>query len=60
MIRPVSLQFVGKDNFGIYDTPVMILYKVDFYFLVYLLFFPYRNKSKYVSGTKILVIYDSL
>ena len=43
MIQPVSLQFVGKDNLDIYDTPVMILYKVVFYFLVYLLFFHSNN-----------------
>lgn len=30
MIRPVSLHFVDKDNLGIYDTPLRILYKVNF------------------------------
>ena len=30
MIRPISLHFVDKDNLGIYDTPLIILYKVDF------------------------------
>lgn len=30
MIRPVSLHFVDKDNLDIYDTPLKILYKVNF------------------------------
>lgn len=39
MIRPVSLQFVGKDNLDTYDTPVRILHKVDFLLFSLLIIF---------------------